>query len=228
MIVVHHLSHGRAQRILWLLEELNVPYLVKKYQRLPNQKAPPALLDVHPLGKSPVIEDYDTEAEVRKGKPRVVLAESTAIINYLIQKYNPGMKSNLSAEGAIDDLYYTTYAESTFIPLIVTQRKLARFAGFAPWYLRPIFRYILGAFSEMYIDPEIPNNVKMIEDHLSENDWFARGSQGPTSADFAMIRGLEALTAAKIATLETCPAIVGYLQKAQARPAYQAAAQRGD
>ncbi|KIK70284.1 hypothetical protein GYMLUDRAFT_151807 [Collybiopsis luxurians FD-317 M1] len=208
MIIVHHLNHGRAQRILWLLEELNVTYEVRKYQRLPNQKAPPSLLSVHPLGKSPVIEDTDEG---------IVLAESTAIITYLIEKYDPGLKRKLSKEGAVDDLYYRTYAECTFIPLIVNQRRLVRFADAAPWYLRPLFRYVLRSFGEMYVAPEIPKNVKMIEEHLSKNEWFAQGSDEPTSADYAMTRGLEALLASKTATPETFPAIVKYVKRVQAR-----------
>ncbi|KAF8828246.1 hypothetical protein HHX47_DHR4000711 [Lentinula edodes] len=199
MIVVYHLNNGRSQRILWLLEELGVPYEVKRFERMPDYTAPPSLLEVHPLGKSPIIEDI--------GESVVVLAESNAIITYLIQKY--GGKQTLSVEGALDDLYYTHYAESTLMPLV------------------PIFRYVLGAYREMYVDPELPRNIDMIEKHLSENSWFARGSDGPTAADYAMIIGLEGLRAGRAIVLEKHQAIVRYIDKVHARSAYQSGLRKG-
>ncbi|KAJ4468886.1 thioredoxin-like protein [Lentinula aciculospora] len=217
MIVVYHLNNGRSQRIIWLLEELGVPYEVKRYERMPDYTAPPSLLNIHPLGKSPVIED--------RGERVVVLAESSAIITYLIQNY--GGKQTLSAEGALDDLYYTHYAESTLMPLVVVWQRLSRFANRAPWYLQPLFRYFLGAYREMYVDPELPRNTEMIEQHLGKNSWFARGSDGPTAADYAMIIGLEGLSAGKAVTPSTHPAIATYIKKIHARPAYQSGLRKG-
>ncbi|KAJ3855416.1 thioredoxin-like protein [Lentinula lateritia] len=217
MIVVYHLNNGRSQRILWLLEELGVPYEVKRFERMPDYTAPPSLLKVHPLGKSPVMEDT--------GESVVVLAESSAIITYLIQKY--GEKQTLSAEGALDDLYYTHYAESTLMPLVVVWQRLSRFANRAPWYLQPLFRYVLGAYREMYVDPELPRNIDMIEKHLSENSWFARGSDGPTAADYAMIIGLEGLRAGRAIVSEKHQAIVRYVDKVHARSAYQLGLRKG-
>ncbi|KAJ3780923.1 thioredoxin-like protein [Lentinula aff. detonsa] len=216
MIVVHHLSNSRSQRILWLLEELGLPYEVKRYERMPDYTAPPSLIEVHPLGKSPVIEDKDEG---------VVLAESSAIITYIILKY--GEKQSLSAEGALDDLYYTHYAESTLLPLVVIWQRLSRFTNRAPWYLRPIFRYVLGAYREMYVDPDLSKNSEMIEKHLSKNLWFARGSNEPTAADYAMIIGLEGLYLGKAVESDTHPAIAGYIEKVHARPAYQSGLRKG-
>jgi len=206
MIVVHHLAHSRSQRILWLLEELGVPYEVRRYERMPDFKAPPTLFEAHPLGKSPVIEDKSEG---------IVLGESCAIIMYLRQKY--GESQTMSAEGALDDLYYTHYAESTLLPLLVTRQRLLRFANSAPWYLQPLFHYALSAYREMYVEPDLPRHCKMIETHLTRNSWFSVGSDGPTSADYAMIIGLEALVVAKIVTPETYPAIGKYIEKVQAR-----------
>ncbi|KAJ3998107.1 hypothetical protein F5050DRAFT_1747212 [Lentinula boryana] len=178
---------------------------------MPNHQAPSSLLEVHPLGKSPVIE-------VKNGIESIVLAESCAIITYLLQNYG---KQTLSAEGVLDDLYYTYYAESTLRPLIVVRQRLSRFANRAPWFLRPMFRYVLGAYREMYVDPELPKNSDMIEKHLSRNQWFARGSDGPTAADYAMIFGLEGLQEEKAITPETHPAMTRYIEKVHARPAYK-------
>ena len=80
-ITVHHLENSRSQRVLWLLEELGLPYEVRRYER--NKKtmlAPPELRKVHPLGKSPVIEDTDTGGRSR------VIAETGAIVEYLVGK----------------------------------------------------------------------------------------------------------------------------------------------
>ncbi|KAJ3841156.1 thioredoxin-like protein [Lentinula raphanica] len=178
MIVVHHLDHSRSLRILWLLEELGVPYEVERYERMPDYQAPPSLLNVHPLGKSPVIEDKDEG---------LVLAESNAIISYI---------------------------------LIVWQR-LRRFGNRTPWYFRPIFQYVLGSYRKMYVDLELKKNSDMIEKHLIDHSWFARGSDEPTAADYAMIIGLEGLYLGKAVDSQTHPRIVEYVKKVHARPAYQ-------
>ncbi|KAJ3974927.1 thioredoxin-like protein [Lentinula raphanica] len=210
MIVVHHLDHSRSLRILWLLEELGVPYEVERYERMPDYQAPPSLLNVHPLGKSPVIEDKDEG---------LVLAESNAIISYILSKY--GEKPNLSSEGALDDLYYMHYAESTLMPLIVVWQRLRRFGNRTPWYFRPIFQYVLGSYRKMYVDLELKKNSDIIEKHLIDHSWFARGSDEPTAADYAMIIGLEGLYLGKAVNSQTHPRIVEYVKKVHARPAYQ-------
>src|ERR1700712_2102436 len=108
MIIVHHLENSRSQRILWLLEELGLPYEVKRYQR--NEKtmlAPPELLAVHPLGKSPVVTDGD-----------ITVAESGAIVEYLMDTY--GAASGLRpAPGTADFRRYTYwlhFAEGSAMP----------------------------------------------------------------------------------------------------------------
>ncbi|KAJ3776448.1 thioredoxin-like protein [Lentinula raphanica] len=186
MIVVHHLDHSRSLRILWLLEELGVPYEVERYERMPDYQAPPSLLNVHPLGKSPVIEDKDEG---------LVLAESNAIISYILK--------------------------STLMPLIVVWQRLRRFGNRTPWYFRPIFQYVLGSYRKMYVDLELKKNSDMIEKHLIDHSWFARGSDEPTAADYAMIIGLEGLYLGKAVNSQTHPRIVEYVKKVHARPAYQ-------
>src|ERR1043166_5787598 len=79
VIVVHHLNNSRSQRVLWLLEELKVPYEIKHYQREKSGLAPKSLEAVHPLGKSPVVSDGAT-----------TVAESGAILEYLVETYGQG------------------------------------------------------------------------------------------------------------------------------------------
>src|SRR5471032_2513605 len=107
MVVVHHLNNSRSQRVLWLLEELGVPYEVKRYERdAKTMLAPPELLAIHPLGKSPVITDGE-----------VVLAESGAIIEYLVDKYGAGrLKPPAGSPQALKYLYWMHYAEGSAMP----------------------------------------------------------------------------------------------------------------
>src|SRR5690606_33956495 len=107
MITVHHLNNSRSQRILWLLEELGVPYEITHYQRDPKTMlAPPELRAVHPLGKSPVISDGE-----------LVLAESGAVIEYLADRYAAG--TLIPAHGTPQRLrcnYWLHYAEGSAMP----------------------------------------------------------------------------------------------------------------
>src|SRR6478672_6086460 len=107
MIVVHHLNNSRSQRVLWLLEELGLPYEVKRYERdAKTMLAPASLRKIHPLGKSPVITDGD-----------LVIAESGAIVEYLVQSYGDG--ALLPAAGTPERLRYTYwlhYAEGSAMP----------------------------------------------------------------------------------------------------------------
>ncbi|HAW24399.1 MAG TPA: glutathione S-transferase, partial [Pseudomonas sp.] len=107
MITLHHLEHSRSQRVLWLLEELQLPYEIKRYTRDPQTMlAPPELKQVHPLGKSPVITDGD-----------LTLAESAAILEYLVERYGEGRLA--PAAGTPEYLryrYWMHYAEGSAMP----------------------------------------------------------------------------------------------------------------
>ena len=111
MITVHHLNNSRSQRVLWLLEELGVPYEIKRYMRdSQTMLAPPELRAVHPLGKSPVITDGGN-----------TIAESGAIIEYLVERYGGGRL--IPAAGSPERLRYTYwlhFAEgSAMTPLLL-------------------------------------------------------------------------------------------------------------
>jgi len=106
-ITVHHLENSRSQRVLWLLEELGMPYEVRRYER--NRKtmlAPPELRRVHPLGKSPVIEDRDADGQTR------VIAETGAIIEYLVEKSGGKLGAPAGREEALRYRHFLHYAEA--------------------------------------------------------------------------------------------------------------------
>ena len=216
MIVVHHLENSRSQRILWLLEELNVDYEIKLYKRNPvTSLAPPELIAIHPLGKSPVITDGDT-----------TVAESGAIVEYLVGKYDDGRL--LPAEGTPERLAYTYwlhYAEGTFMPLMIVSLIVGRIeTAPAPFFVKPIAKGIAGKVRSNYLDPNVTRNLDFMEATLGNTTWFT-GNQ-MSGADILMSFAVEA---AEVRTdLEnTRPMLAGYLTRIRELPAYQAALEKG-
>jgi glutathione S-transferase len=216
MIVVHHLNNSRSQRVLWLLEELGVAYEVKRYERDPaSMLAPPALRAVHPLGKSPVISDGE-----------LTLAESGAIIEYLVGRYGDGRL--IPAAGSGDRLRYTYwmhYAEGSAMPPLLFKLIFDRIeTAPMPFFVRPFARAIAGRTKSTFIEPQIKLHLDFMEGELGRSLWFA-GSEF-TAADVQMSFPLEA--AATRAGLDaTRPKLMGFLERVHARPAYQRALAKG-
>jgi glutathione S-transferase len=158
MLTVHHLNNSRSQRVLWLLEELGVPYEIKRYQRDPKTMlAPPELRAVHPLGKSPVITDDGQ-----------TIAESGAIIEYLIGKYGQGRFA--PAPGTPERLRYTYwlhYAEGSAMPPLLLKLVALRIASAPmPFFAKPIARKIAGTLQSSFIDPQLKLHLGYINKEL--------------------------------------------------------------
>lgn len=216
MITIHHLENSRSQRILWLLEELDVDYEIRRYER--DRKtglAPPALLDVHPLGKSPVITDGD-----------VTVAESGAIIEYLVHQYDVGRL--LPPDGSAERrawTYWLHYAEGTFMPLMIISLILSRIdAAPMPFFLKPVARGITAKVRDGYLDANVRRNLEFMESALSESTWFC--GETMTAADVQMSFAVEA---AEVRTnlRDGYPHLAGFLDRIRALPAYQAALEKG-
>ncbi len=215
MITVHHLENSRSQRILWLLEELGLDYDVKRYERdAETRLAPQALLDVHPLGKSPVIEHDGT-----------VVAESGAIVEYLLSTFDH--RNLLPPDGTAerrDYTYWLHYAEGTFMPLMVISLIFNRVEnGPMPFFVRPVARAIAGKVRGLFLTPNIERNLAFIEATLARQRWFA--GERMSGADVLMSMPLEA--AAARSGLDAYPAMSAYLQRIHALPAYRRALERG-
>ncbi|OQW63493.1 MAG: glutathione S-transferase [Proteobacteria bacterium HN_bin10] len=201
-IIVHHLEESRSQRILWLLEELGAAYDVKRYGRNPQTRlAPPELKQVHPLGKSPVIEV--------NGK---VLAESAAIIEYLAENEAFGALAVAPGDAArFDYLYWLHFAEgSAMLPLL-----LKLYVGMLGENGAPLM--------QMRIEPEIDNHFSFINAHLQGRDYFV--GDRFTAADIQMSFVLDAGN--NRGGLDRYPNLVRVRKLHQSRPAYQRALERG-
>ncbi|KAI0746942.1 thioredoxin-like protein [Daedaleopsis nitida] len=214
-LVVHHLNNSRSQRILWLLEELEVPYEIKKYQRTSEMLAPPELKEVNPLGNAPVITDGTLN-----------LAESGAIVEYIIQKYANG-RAQPPESGLINNIYFTHYAEASLMPMLVNKLIFKIIPERSPFFLRPLLKGVFAMVSSRMLDPRLKTHAKMIEEHLAKTDgWFA-GGQEPTSADFMMIFCLEAWSSEARNDGFLGPKTKAFIERAHARPAYQRALEKG-
>lgn len=200
-LLVHHLNNSRSQRILWMLEELGIPYEVKQYQRNPKTMlAPPELKQVHPLGKSPVIEDEG-----------VRVAETGAIIEHLVGKAGGRLGPRDDQQSANLYRFYLHYAEGSLMPWLLVMLVVRRMG-------------LLGRPARPRIQAMIDQHLDFLESELSERDWFA-GSE-MTAADIMMSFPLE--TARSRAGLDECrPNLIGWLDRVHSRPAYQTALQRG-
>ncbi len=214
MIIVHHLENSRSQRVLWLLEELGVPYQVERYERDPvTMQAPKALRDIHPLGKSPVITDAG-----------VVVAETGAIVEYLVEKYGKGKLAPKA--GTPDRLawtYWLHYAEGSAMPPFLLKLVFLRMPGSAPAFIRPIAAAIAKRAQASFIDPQIKNHLAFWEATLDASPWFA--GKAFSAADIMMSFPLE-VAAARFG-IAGYPKIAAFLAAIHARPAYQRALERG-
>ncbi|MDU6538659.1 glutathione S-transferase [Mixta calida] len=214
MIVVHHLNNSRSQRILWLLEELELPYEIKRYQRQTSMLAPPELKKVHPLGKAPVITDGDR-----------VVAESGAILEYLVGRYDRNrLLTPLDEEEALECRYWLHYAEGSLMPLVVMRLIFSRMGKPpVPWLLRPIGAAFGNGVRKGFLDKQLTTHRQFIEQHLTRLPWFA--GQHLTLADIQMSFPIQGLAAR--GGLDGMPATQAWLDKISRRPAWQRAIQQG-
>lgn len=217
MITVHHLNNSRSQRVLWLLEELAVEYDIRHYQRdKKTMLAPPELMAVHPLGKSPVITDGDH-----------TVAESGAIIEYVVDRYDQQhqLRPQPGSDALLDYRYWLHYAEGSAITPLLLQLVFDRLSKPPmPLVMRPSAALIAMGVKMTYIKPQLKKHLAFQEQALAEQEWFA-GTQF-SAADIQMSFVLEGADARGLLT-EDHPQLRGFLERIQQRPAYQKALDRG-
>ncbi|MDB5568749.1 MAG: glutathione S-transferase [Tardiphaga sp.] len=214
MLTVHHLNNSRSQRVLWLLEELGVPYEIVRYNRQPNMLAPPELRAIHPLGKSPVITDNGN-----------TIAESGAIIEYIVDTYGAGRL--IPQPGTPERLrftYWLHYAEGSAMPPLLLKLIFLMLPKRAPWLMKPLVNAISTKALGTMVNPQLKQHMAFWEGELGKSEWFAGNDF--TAADIQMSFPLEAASAR--AGLEPGhPKAMAFLARIHARPAYQRALEKG-
>ncbi|WP_426178279.1 glutathione S-transferase family protein [Pseudomonas sp. TWRC1-2] len=201
MITVHHLNNSRSQRILWLLEELGLPYQIKRYQRDPKTNlAPPELKAINPLGKSPVIEDGD-----------LVLIESAAIIDYLIRRHGQGRLQPDPATATYDKyVQWLHFAEgSAMLPLMLNLYVGRLGEAGAPLHPR--------------IESELANYLGYLNDVLADTPFLVGDELSGADIQMSFIGEI----AKAQGKLQAYPNLAAWVQRFQARPAYHKAVEQG-
>ena len=200
MLKVHHLNNSRSQRIVWLMEELGVPYEIVPYSRdATTNLAPPELKAVHPLGKSPVITDG-----------AITIAESGAIVEYTVAKYGAGrMRPDPASDAHVAYTEWLHYSEgSAMLPLMLNLYVMRLGEAGAPLHAR--------------INSEIDNNLSYIAGALGDKDYLLGDFTG---ADLQMSFVMEVARA--FGKLANYPTLAAYIARLQARPAFQRSLEKG-
>ncbi|RZJ00272.1 MAG: glutathione S-transferase [Brevundimonas sp.] len=215
MITVHHLNDSRSQRVLWLLEEMGLPYEVKRYQRdAKTRLAPPELKAIHPLGKSPVLDDGD-----------VRVAETGAIIEYLLETYPAaGLRPAAGTEAGRRFTYWLHYAEGSAMTPLLLKLIFGVLPDRVPFIARGVAKGISKAMNANMIDPQLAAHTALWEAELTRSPWFA--GDAFSAADIMMSFPIEA-GGSRISYGPDKPRLKAFLQTIQARPAYQRALERG-
>ena len=216
MITVHHLNNSRSQRILWLLEELGLPYDIRYYQRNPEtMRAPPELLTVHPLGRSPVITDGD-----------IVVAETGAVIEYVLDAYaGDRLRPAAGSADRRQFTYWLHFAEGSEMSPLLMRLVFDRLAAAPmPFFAKPIARGITKKVRDSFVDPQIAAHLDFIDSELARSEWFAGGEF--TAADIQMSFPLE-VSAQRTGLGEGRQKIKAFLGRIHSRPAYLRALERG-
>lgn len=220
MITVHHLNQSRSHRVLWMLEELQLPYQLVNYERDPaTLLAPAALRAVHPLGKSPVLVDAGH-----------VVAESGAILEYLADRYDSERRlsptpSPVDSPERLRYRYWMHYAEGSAMPPLLLTLVFARIRkAKMPFFARPIAHGIVDKAMRAFIGPQLKLHMQWMEGELAATGWFA--GERFTAADIQMSFPLQA-AAARGGGLDGYPHMAAFLRRIAQRNAYQRAIQRG-
>ncbi|MBA7908713.1 glutathione S-transferase family protein [Enterobacter hormaechei] len=214
MLTVHHLNQSRSHRVLWALEELGLTYEIVRYQREKTMLAPDALKKVHPLGKSPVLEDNG-----------LVLAESGAILEYLQETYYSASRFKpLDPAHKVQYRFWLHYAEGSLMPLLLMKLVFNSLGKPpVPFGLRTLGKALGQGVQKAYLNRQLETHARFINDHLAENSWFAGDTL--TMADIQMSFPLFALLAR--GGIDNLDHIAAWKQRVEARPGWQTTLAKG-
>ncbi len=215
MITIHHLGVSQSERIVWLLEELGLPYEVKHYKRdRRTMLAPPELRAVHPLGKSPVVTDGP-----------ITVAESGAILEYLLDTHGQGrLRPAAGTAERRQFTYWLHFAEGSAMPPLLMTLVFDQVKAKAPLIVKPIAKAIADQVDKAFLKPNIDGQMRFMEAELSSRPWFA-GAEF-SAADVQMSFALEAAAARGVLDARY-PKLQDWLERIHARPAYHRALEKG-
>jgi glutathione S-transferase len=202
--------------VLWLLEELEIPYELVTYKRDPQTVlAPPELAKIHPLGKSPVVTDDGN-----------TIAESGAILEYLVERYGKGrLVPNADTPEYLRYRYFMHYAEGSLMPPLLVSFICSRVkAAPLPFFAKPIARKVANGVNDRFVEPNLRRHIAFVEDTLSRSTWFAGNDL--TAADIQMSYPVEAMLQ-RSGSLAIGEPVRKFVERIHERPAYKRAIERG-
>lgn len=214
MLTVHHLNKSRSQRILWALEELGVPYNIVLYERQKNMLAPDALKKIHPLGKSPVVEDNG-----------FILAESGAILEYLQETYDTEQRFKPhDAQQKIDYRFWLHYAEGSLMPLLLMKLVVGQLGKPpVPFGVRSVGKLIGKGIENAFLNKQLETHARFIEGELAHRPWFAGDEL--SMADVQMSFPVFALLSR--GGIENLPNLQAWKKRVEMRPTWKRAIEQG-
>ena len=214
MLTLHHLENSQSIRILWLLEELGIPYEFKMYDRNPETMlAPDEYKKVSPLGTAPVITDGD-----------VTLAESNAIIEYILDTYAQGrLRPAAGTPDRAAYLFWFHASQGSFTPLLTMGYIFGRITSSVPFFLKPIIGGVMGQVQKLFLQPRIQRFMGEVERQLAKTKWFA--GDEITAADVAMSYCME-VGSVSLDDFKKYPNAKRYLKQLRETPSYKAAMEK--
>jgi len=218
-ITVYWLEQSRAQRIIWLLEELNLTYELKIYKRGKDMLAPKELRDIHPLGKSPVIS-IETPGGAKK-----IIAESAVIVEYISKHFGPQLIPREYPEGKEGEIgtetdefskyrFFMHYAEGSIMPPLLIALAFMQLKGpKVPFIVRPLTRTIANQVDKEFLNQEFTKQFSFLEESLSSSSGDFICGSNLTGADIMMIYPLQGALEGKLLDREKYPKVAAYVER---------------
>ncbi|KAG8528934.1 uncharacterized protein KY384_006623 [Bacidia gigantensis] len=228
-ITLYWLEKSRAHRILWLLEELSIPYELKTFKRK-NMLAPPEFKEIHPLGKAPLI----TVSSPATGDKPIVIAESGPIVEYLLEhfgksflpkQWKEGKEGQVGGEteGWLRYRYFMHYVEGSLMPYMVMALIFRILREQSPFFIRPLTAMLTGTVESKYLQPNMANNLRFLESQLETSPDGGEYLCGPdiTGADFLISYPVQAARERAGLTKEAYPRLWAYVERLEEREGYK-------
>jgi glutathione S-transferase len=213
MLLVHHLNNSRSQRVLWLLEELGLPYEIRHYKRQKNLRAPPELKAVDPLGKAPILQEND-----------LTLTETGAIVDYIVETHARGRLVPAPGSAAYWQCrHFMHHAEGSAMPPLFMKLVFGEVPKRAPFFARGILKSAMGTLDHALVAPEIAAHLDHWSRALKGSGWFSGADF--SVADIMMSFPVEA--GASRLDYSRHPVLRDFLARIHARPAFRTALERG-